>query len=130
MKDASDCRCTDLGQDMLANVAEFDKRVLGDETERGRLKVISQCFCAHLDCNACLFRVLGAQAENLGLQTRHELTYASNKGIGGDFGRSLLGKARVCLSNELDTLQIVHTLLPISCLVVCERLSYATYLAI
>ena len=130
MKDASDCRCTDLGQDMLANVAEFDKRVLGDETERGRLKIIPKRLRAHLYCNSCFFRVLGAQAEHLGGQARHELTYATDKGICGDFGRSLLTKARVSLRNELDTLQIVHTLLPISCLVVCKRLRYATNLAI
>ena len=130
MKDSDDRRCADLCQDVLAGVAELDERVLGDETERGRLKIVPERLRAHLYCNSCFFRVLGAQAEHLGGQARHELTYAADKGICGDFGRSLLGKARIRLRNELDTLQIVHTLLPISCLVVCKRLRYATNLAI
>ena len=111
-------------------MAQLDQGVLGHQTERGRLEIVLERLGAHLNRNACLFRVLGAQAEHLGDEAGYELVDAVDEGVGGILCRSLLGKPRVRLRYELNALQVIDTLLPIRCLVVRQRLRYPAYLAI
>ena len=85
-------------------MAQFDKGILGNETERCRLKIVLQSLRAHLDCNACFFCVLRAQAKHLCNEAGDKLIDSVDEGIGGELGRSLLSKTRVRLRYELDAL--------------------------